>query len=252
VPYREQEEAMRVGPFFKWFGSKWLSARRYPPPAHRLIVEPFAGSAGYACNYPDRDVVLWDSDPNVDGLWHWLISQARPADILEIPVGLPVGADILSLDLAFGQKLLLKHWQRTNNVGDCWTTSPWGHMPGQWTESTRSRIADQLGSIKHWKIDLPINYVDVPGTWFVDPPYFWNYRYNERAIGRFEHRDVASLVQMIDRRSLVIVCEAARRSDGQVPDYLPFIRSHSSVTSRRKSTQSHHSNECVFIREPAP
>jgi hypothetical protein len=242
---------MRVGPFFKWFGSKWLSARRYPPPAHRIIVEPFAGSAGYACNYPDCDVVLWDDDENVNSLWAWLIAHATPADVLNIPVGLPVGTDILSLGLSLGQSLLLKHWQRTNNVGSCWTTSPWGHLPGQWTESKRRHIAEELQAIKHWMVAPSSYYVDVPATWFIDPPYVWNYRYNERKLGHFDNRGIASLVDTIDRRSLVIVCEAASRSDGRLPDYLPFISSHSSVTSRRKSTQNHHSNECVYIREPA-
>jgi hypothetical protein len=35
-------------PFFNYYGGKWRVARRYAPPEHDLIIEPFAGAAGYA------------------------------------------------------------------------------------------------------------------------------------------------------------------------------------------------------------
>jgi site-specific DNA-adenine methylase len=44
-------------PFFPYYGSKWRAARAYPPPLHRQIVEPFAGSAGYALRYRSREAV---------------------------------------------------------------------------------------------------------------------------------------------------------------------------------------------------
>src|ERR1019366_3361701 len=130
---------MKIGPLFKWFGSKWQSAKHYPQPEHARIVEPFAGGAGYSLNYCDREVVIWEDDPNLAKLWPWLIGSASSADIHEIPIDLPAGTDIRKIGLKLGQIMLLKHWQRTNNVGDCWTTSPWGHLPGQWTANTRTR-----------------------------------------------------------------------------------------------------------------
>jgi hypothetical protein len=148
---------MKIGPLFKWFGSKWQAARHYPPPLRAGIVEPFAGSAGYALNYADREVVLWEADPNLSELWRWLISDATPALVREIPIGLPVGLDIRTLGLSDGQGLLLKHWQRTNNAGDCWTVSPWGNMPGQWTENTRARVAEQVCAVKHWRFEYPVS-----------------------------------------------------------------------------------------------
>ena len=34
---------------FYFYGGKRRLARYYPQPQHRVIVEPFAGSAAYAC-----------------------------------------------------------------------------------------------------------------------------------------------------------------------------------------------------------
>ncbi len=240
---------MKLHPLFKWFGSKWQSAKRYPPPEHEYLIEPFAGGAGYALNHSERSVILWEEDPNLVELWEWIIESATEDEIRQIPIGVSSGTDIRELGLNHGQELLLKHWQRTNNVGDCWTISPWGHLPGQWTENTRARVAEEIGGVKHWEVREPILYVDVPATWFVDPPYLYNYRYR-RDLKPFDYSALDSFIQTIDRRSLVICCEARHPKTGEVPAYLPFEASHESVTSRRKETQSHHSKELVFIHRP--
>jgi hypothetical protein len=240
---------IRVGPMFKWFGSKWQSARHYPKPTHEKICEPFAGGAGFSLNYSDRMVTLWEDDPNLKKLWPWLINigAASPSDILDIPINLPVGLDIRTLGLSDGQELLLKHWQRTNNVGDCWTISPWGHLPGQWTANTRARVADEVGAIAHWEFRQPIELIDTPCHWFIDPPYIYNYRYRA-GLPEFDYNALDSFIQTIHKGSAVVVCEALRKSDGAIPSYLPFVPSHRSVTSRRKETQSHHSKEVIYIR----
>lgn len=129
----------------KHFGSKWSGAKHYPPPLPGLpILEKYAGGAGYSCNHAEHEVILWEDDWNLANLWAWLILAADPDQIKAIPCGLPVGTDIRTLDLTQGQMLLLKHWQRTNNVGECWTISPWGDKPGQWTTNTRDRVADEV------------------------------------------------------------------------------------------------------------
>ena len=239
---------IRIHPLFKWFGSKWLSAKHYPIPVHSVLCEPYAGGAGFSLNYSDRNVVIWEDDPNLQKLWPWLIDvgAACPSDILDIPCNLPVGLDIRTLGLSVGQELLLKHWQRTNNVGDCWLISPWGHLPGQWTENTRARVADEVGAIAHWEFRRPHDLIDVPCHWFIDPPYLHNYRYRS-TLPDFDHSVITKLVGTISKRSTVVVCEACRKSDGKIPDYLDFELSHKSVTSRRKETQSHHSNEVIYI-----
>jgi site-specific DNA-adenine methylase len=71
-------------PFFSYYGSKWSLGRHYPAPSHGTIVEPFAGSAGYALFHSDRRVLLVDSDPVVAGLWQYLI-RASAAEIRSLP-----------------------------------------------------------------------------------------------------------------------------------------------------------------------
>lgn len=234
---------MKCGPLFKWFGSKWQSAKRYPEPRFDIIIEPYAGGAGYSLNYCDRQVRIYDNDPHLCRLWPWLINEATPAAIAEIPLGLPVGTDIRTIGLSEGQALLLKHWQRTNNVGDCWTVSPWGHMPGQWTASTRARLQEDVLKVKHWQWGLKGR---GRATIFIDPPYLYNYRYRK---GRqFDFEKLAFRVRRLQSLGCqVIACEAVCPKTGAVPDYLPFVPSHESVTSRRKADQSHHSRELIYV-----
>lgn len=237
---------MKIGPLFKWFGSKWQSAKRYPSPQHDLVIEPFCGGAGYSINHYDRQVVLWDDDENVAALWKWLINEASSDQVRNIPVGTPVGSDIRQMGLSTGQQLLLKHWQRTNNAGECWTISPWGDKPGQWTANTRARVAEQIHAVKHWRFEQTGSRLSCPATWFIDPPYEFNYRYS-RKLQPFDFNRLVATVGDISDESLVIVCEALGKN-GERPIYLPFSDSHSAVTSRRKPTQSHHSRELVYIR----
>lgn len=71
-------------PFLSFYGAKWRDTFNYPAPTHPLIVEPFAGSAGYALRYHWHQVVLCDIDPIIASVWQYLI-DASPEEILAIP-----------------------------------------------------------------------------------------------------------------------------------------------------------------------
>lgn len=234
-----------TGPLFKWFGSKWLSSRLLPEPAYDTVAEPFAGGAGYALRYHEKHVLLWDSDPHVASLWRWLIEEAEGSDIRAIPLNVPEGTDIRTMGLSPGQALLLKSWQRTNNVGDCWTVSPWGNKPGQWTANTRARVADQVGAVKHWRFmgNDGLSALRVPAecTWFIDPPYQFNYQYRQAPI---DYQELSRLVS--EQSGQRIVCEALCPKTGARPDWLPFKDFGERITSRRKVENNHHSKELIW------
>jgi hypothetical protein len=235
-----------VGPFLKCYGSKWQGSKHYPAPLEdKPVFEPFAGGAGYSCRYHWFPVTIYESNFNIACLWQWLINSATSQDILDIPLNLPEDMDIRDLgkDLSHGQMLLLKNWQRTNNHGNCWTISKWGHLPGQFTASCRARIAEEIHAIKHWKFE-PISWT-VPGTYLADPPYIYNYRYG---VKDFDFDDYAKKVLALPEGSLAICCEAVCPKTSKVPNYLPFQPSHSQVTSRRKSNNNHHSRELVYVK----
>jgi site-specific DNA-adenine methylase len=244
-----------IHPLFKWFGSKWQAAPRYPKPLHKEIVEPFAGGAGYSLRYPEHDVIICDNNPNLKILWPWLIDVATESMIREIPINVPEGTDIRTLGLSDGQAYLLKTWQRTNTTGDCWTISPWGNLPGQWTANTRARVAEEVFAVKHWTfLDDGLRLMqyastlfynetdDVACTWFVDPMYQYNYQYNTK--DKHDYNALGALCQNLSGQ--VIVCEAVCPKTGKIPDWLPFRHFGESVTSRRKKEQNHHSKELVW------
>jgi len=240
---------MRVsGPLFKWFGSKWLSSRKYPAPLHDTLIEPFAGSAGYSLRHGDgRNVVLYESDAHLLRLWRWLIEEATEEDVRQIPIQVPEGTDIRTLGLTDGQQLLLKTWQRTNNVGDCWTISPWGNKPGQWTANTRARVASECGAVRGWQIfpEGLQSFTRPPtATWFIDPPYEFNYKYRSKY--PVDYLRLGQIVSALPGQQ--IVCEAVCPKTGRVPDWLPFAHFGNRITSRRKSTNNHHSKELLWSK----
>jgi len=233
-----------TGPLFKCYGSKWTASKRMPPPKHDILIEPFAGGAGYALRHADKRVVLAERDPHVRDLWTWLIGDATETLIREIPTSVPEGTDIRTLALDWGQRLLVKHWQRTNNVGDCWTISPWGNKPGQWTANTRARVASEVGAVKRWRI-LPCaaeafrQMGQDKATWFIDPPYEFNYSYKQPPI---DYEKLGRLVQRLPGQK--IACEA-RGKDGQVPTWLPFEPFERRITSRRAAADPY-SDEMIW------
>lgn len=236
-----------TGPLFKWFGSKWSASKHHPGPRHASIVEPFAGSAGYSLRHHEHDVVLAETDPHLRKLWSWLIHSATEADVRSIPINVAEGTDIRTLGLSDGQALLLKNWQRTNGVGDCWTVSSWGNLPGQWTANTRARVASEVNLIKHWVVRLDaaecFATVATDVTWFIDPPYQSNYQYKSAPL------DYAELARTIHGlKGQVIACEAVCPKTGAVPTWLPFEPFRSMVTSRRKASNHHHSKELLYAR----
>lgn len=65
-------------PLWPFYGSKWRDAKRYGKPCGDLVIEPFAGSAGYSTFWAPKRVMLFDVDPYVVGVWRYLLSVSQP------------------------------------------------------------------------------------------------------------------------------------------------------------------------------
>src|SRR5664279_5587006 len=144
---------------FSYYGSKRQLAHHYAEPQYDLIVEPFAGSAGYSLHGDrwQKDVLLLDRDTRLVGVWEWLIGEATRAAILALPE-LRVGetsTEFLSIASV-----------ATRTVNSLSTTVVTPSMVAAW-EQSRSYLAADISKIKHWHVrsgeyaDAP----DVAATW---------------------------------------------------------------------------------------
>lgn len=204
-------------PFFSFFGGKWRVAPRYPRPRHLTIVEPFAGSAGYATRHYRNDVRLYDKDPAVCGVWDYLI-HATPRDVRSIPVAIDHVAEIPD---GFGQEVrwLVGFWLNSASATPHLSRSTWARQHPEkavWSDRIRERLATQVAHIRHWTITQASYEMILPveATWFVDPPYVVagrSYRCSSRDI---DYRHLGSWCWNLPGHAIVCENEGA--------DWLPF------------------------------
>lgn len=163
---------MGLNPFFSYFGSKYRLARLYSPPKYNVIVEPFAGSAGYSLLYPDRKVYLYDIYEPIVEVWEYLINVTE-REILSLPIG-PFSKEnpIDSYNICSSAQKLIGFWATESQTYS--SRYPQSKARGgNWSERKKKLIASQLQYIRHWKIECKSyeNIQNQPATWFVDPPY---------------------------------------------------------------------------------
>lgn len=149
---------------FSYYGSKSKIVDYYPPPKHKKIIEPFAGSARYSLKYWQNDVLLVEKFEKVFKIWEYL-KNASKQDIMNLP---DVITDLREMNLSDAEKYLIGYCigrgsARPRNINgkfNNWATD-------------KIRIANDIHKIKHWQI-LKCDYTDIENekaTWFIDPPY---------------------------------------------------------------------------------
>lgn len=215
-----------IRPLFRHFGGKWSLSGRVEAPRYPVIIEPFAGAAGYSLRHgAGRTVRLYDLSPAVCLLWDYLLGASQE-EILALPVEpFHEGADVRTLGLVEAPMRLIQRWLTPQGS----TTHYWmppsrrscvGTAPGStWTTTTRQRIADALPLLSGWSItqaSYDAASTDEPATWHVDPPY----QRNARATAAYG-------TPPLDYAALGAWC---RRLPGQVmaheqhgADWLPFV-----------------------------
>lgn len=211
-------------PFWRYYGAKWRIAPRYPKPRHDVIIEPFAGAAGYSLRYPERQVILVEKYHVIAEIWRWLIA-ATPDEVraipcvdavADLPEWVPQGARwLVGFNLAAARQQPAT--RLSGMLRDKRATSPRRLVEG-WTTQMRERVAQQVLQVKHWRI-IEGDYTaspDIDATWFVDSPY--RGEVGRRYTCGSNHLDYSALGQWCRvRRGQVIVCEAVGA------DWLPFV-----------------------------
>ena len=215
--------------FFNYYGTKMRIAKHYGPPRDNIVIEPFAGSAGYSVYWGVRTAYLYDVDETICDLWDWLIN-CEEQDVLDLP---DVIRDQDHLDsLPYYGQLLIKRWfvstARINRKmpiayyhrrisGEERGTRNYRPNPNVWSRRTKYRIVEQKPFIANWTIDQ-LSYERIPdlhGHWHVDPPY--SSKSGSAYVHNNSNIDFAHLAEWCKARSGEIdVCEM------DDADWLPF------------------------------
>lgn len=222
---------------WSYYGSKANIVHLYPKPKHPKLIEYFAGSARYALEYFDRDVVLIDKYPVVINIWKWL-QQCSPNDIISLPR--PGRGQTLN-DFEF-DCIEAKHFM--GFVIHFATFSP-GITPSPHYLNRRKnginyslkRIASNLFKIKHWEIRLGC-YSDFPNqtaTHFIDPPY--QHGGHKYICSNKDINFPALGLWCMEREGQIIVCE------NEKADWLPFKHMKTQNTPRGSA------HECIWTNE---
>ena len=231
-------------PFFSYYGGKWRDAvRNYPAPAHGTIVEPFAGSAGYAVRYHSRRVLLCDVDPIVIGVWKYLIAT-QAQEILSLP-DLQEGQSTTDLHIPQEAQWLIGFWLNKATASPRKRPSSWmrsGVRPGSfWGPRVRETIAGQVDRIRHWRA-VECSYQNAPhrgdATWFVDPPYQGAGKHYRAGSCGLDYAHLSEWCR--GRGGQVIACE------NEGANWLPFRILGSTKTARK----GRRSAEAVWVSGP--
>lgn len=228
-------------PFFPYYGSKWNTARYYPAPKYSPVLEPFAGSAGYALFYDAPVCHLADLDPIIAGVWSYLL-RVTPTEILALPELLNAGDSLDDVQgLPQEAEWLIGFWLNRGSAVPKRTRTAYSARTDRaqltWGSRAKTRIAEQLPGIARWSI-TDGSYTALShhgGTWFVDPPYGRQGRYYRKH--QVDYDALGTWVQQ--RPGQVIVCEEAGAT------WLPF-----QPLGLFKSTRGR-SSEVVFCMESA-
>lgn len=143
---------MNVKPFWTYYGGKYRAALRYPYPVHNTIVEPFAGAAGYALRYANRQIILVEKNPKVAAVWRYLL-RVSAAEVRALPLMEP-GQAVDDLGVCEEARYLIGFNLNKGAVSPSRSPSAWmrsGKASSQfWSEARRTRIAEQVDQIRHW------------------------------------------------------------------------------------------------------
>lgn len=217
--------------FFSYFGGKVGLANNYPAPdKDTIVVEPFAGAAGYSTYHEVDRVYLFDLFPTVVEVWSFLIAAANDPEVRkqfeELPVGPFYKWNPIPTDIPLGAQYLIGFWEtQSQTYPSRWQQSPRIYENGDprpknrgglWNERTKARILEQLPKIKNWKV-FEGSYADsvdilkregvdpAQVIWHIDPPYQNGGTRYKKSSNDIDFEKLGDWVKSLEGR--VMVCE---------------------------------------------
>ena len=212
--------------FFNYYGGKASSAERYGEPRKPVVIEPFAGGAGYSTFWSVKHVKLYDIRRELVDLWQWLI-ECPDSDIEELPDWIDSVEHLLSIprpaqDLIatwlvysgdqigrFNENRTIDFYLKQRELGD----------HSIWSPTMKARIIRQKPIIANWTCEC-MSYEDIPNIdahWHVDPPY-------QKQMKVYDKTQTIDFVHLAEwcrtRNGTIDVCEE------KGADWLPFLPLH--------------------------
>lgn len=189
---------------WSYYGRKKQIIKKYPKPIENLIIEPFAGTASYACEYWNHDVVLVDRYDIIIKIWKYL-KQANEKDILGLP-------DVKDGEFIGDKYKWLAPEERwligfSINAASPMPKHTAGRMNFNYWHRDKIRIANDLYKIRHWNFVLG-DYSclkNIKATWFIDAPYQFQKLYVNNDIRYGELSEWCKT-----RQGQIIVCENSK------------------------------------------
>ncbi|MBP8762255.1 MAG: DNA adenine methylase [Acetoanaerobium sp.] len=196
---------------FSYYGSKSKIVDYYPPPKHKRIIEPFAGSARYSLKYWQNDILLVDKYPVIVEVWNYL-KNASESDIKGLPK-LDTGQTIDDYDLSDIERKFMGFMVQDGTTGMRRTAS---YFAVKRMDEKFNFIIENLHKIKHWEIKLG-SYDELENeeaTWFIDPPYEFGGHEYKCSNKNIDFNKLAEWCK--ERNGQAIVCENTKAT------WLPF------------------------------
>lgn len=209
--------------FFPYYGAKYGLASTYDKPKYPIVVEPFAGAAGYSLFWETPVALLVERYDRLSAVWDWLIHV--PEDVF---LRLPDEFDNLAYTMAAGpDRDFLGFWANPGSAQPKLTAT----TRCSWNGTIKKTLAKQLHKIRAWQV-FRGSYADISPpasehTFFVDPPYYHAGQYYHVPSKTIDYAHLAAWCRQL--RGQVIVCENAGAT------WLPF-RDHVTIRGSRKTS----------------
>ncbi len=215
---------------FNFYGSKRRLAKTYPEPEMNLIIEPFAGAAGYSVHWlmarPSLRAILIDKDPLVVAMWKRLLSMDSD-ELRNYPN--PQKGDYTTDWLYLSATVSRGSWVQATK-GEAFKITAW--MARDF-DRTKKRLADTVEKLRGRIHIVEKDYASFPSsvkaTWFIDPPYQHQGHEYAQGSSAIDYNHLAAWVQRCQGQ--VIVTEASPA------DWLPF-RVHQQSSNMRNGRKT--------------